>query len=133
MKPRFLNLLHKADIGWPQIMLLTDLLFKDRDGRVWRVPKGFVCDQASVPFGLRWLVPKAGKFNRAVVLHDWLFYLHLTGQLDMTRSEVDSLMHQAMIADGVRFTQRWLIRAGLFAGSWIPWYFGSEQEQALPK
>jgi hypothetical protein len=129
--PVFLNLLHKLDIGWPNIMLMSELRFLDRDGRLWTVPEGFVCDLASVPWFGRWLVPRAGRHNRAAVLHDWLFYLRARGELQLTRNQADGLMMQAMRADGVRPTRRALIRSALFAGSWWPWHFGGESEQAL--
>ena len=38
----------------------------------WTIPAGFRTDLASVPRLLTWLVPKAGKHNRAAVVHDYL-------------------------------------------------------------
>ena len=40
-----------------------------------KVPKGFVTDLASVP-GICWFfVPKLGKYNKAAVLHDYLYQM----------------------------------------------------------
>lgn len=122
--PRFLSLLHSVDIGWPNLMLTAPLFFLDAQGRQWRVPATFICDLASVPWWARWLVPRAGRHNRAAVLHDWLFYLRSHRRETVSRWEADNLMLQAMRADGVRFTRRGLIRAALLLGSWWPWYFG---------
>lgn len=36
------------------------------------VPKGFVTDLASVPYGFRWIIPMSGEYNQAAVLHDWM-------------------------------------------------------------
>ena len=36
------------------------------------VPAGFPTDLASIPKGLRWLVPKFGPWDEAAVLHDYL-------------------------------------------------------------
>lgn len=122
--PHFLSLLHSVGIGWPYIMLTAALVYVDRRNRRWHVPVGFVSDLASVPWFGRWLVPRAGRHNRAAVLHDWLFYLRGHGRAPCSRWEADNLMLEAMRVDRVRFTRRWLIRFALLLGSWWPWYFG---------
>jgi hypothetical protein len=120
----FQGRLYSVDVGWPHLMLTLPLGFVDRRGRLWEAPADFVSDLASVPWFARWLVPRAGRHNRAAVIHDWLFHLRELRQLEISRWEVDSIMNQAMKADKVRPTRRWLIRMALFAGSWVPWYFG---------
>jgi len=118
MKPHFTNLLYTVDIGWPHVMLTRPLIFIDADGGAWKISSEFVSDLASIPFGLRWLIPRAGRHNRAAVLHDWLFTVRPP---DLTLSQINTLMYQAMKADRVRLTRRLAIRAGLAAGSWLPW------------
>ena len=38
------------------------------------VEKGFLTDFASVPIPIRSIIPKWGKYGRAAVIHDWLYY-----------------------------------------------------------
>ena len=45
---------------------------------VFVIPDGFTTDFNSVPFYLRWLLPKTGKASIAALLHDYL-YRTLTG------------------------------------------------------
>jgi hypothetical protein len=121
---RFLSLLQSVDIGWPEIMLLRPLAYEDDDGTRHEVPAGFISDLASVPLGLRRIIPRAGRHNRAAVLHDWLYHMRSMRRLDMARAHADDIMLRAMRADKVPLPRRHLIRAALAVGSWWPWYFG---------
>ena len=82
---------------------------------IW-VPIGFTFDGASIPLGLRWLLPHGGKKFFAACLHDWL-YRHEIG----TREGADKIFLKAMLDNGVSkrdaYEMYWGVR--LFGGlSW---------------
>lgn len=94
-----------------------------------RVPKGFVTDLASIPLGVRWLIPKAGKNAQAAAFHD---ILYKTGAMIMrvddneksvpvSRGMCDAMMYQAMRALSVKWWRRELIYRGLQIGGWVSW------------
>jgi hypothetical protein len=103
--------------------LMQDFSFIDSTGRLWKAPKGYRTDGASIPRAL-WSVvgsPFTGLYLRAAVVHDVYCYL---------KSREWKLVHQtfydAMISGGVtprqakvmyyavlRFGPRWVINANL--------------------
>ena len=75
---------------------LAELVYTDIDGDLClRVPKGTVTDFASVPWGLRWLVPQMGRYNPATVLHD-----HLCQRKKCSRFIADAIFRNAMAVLG---------------------------------
>lgn len=79
-----------------RVMLLESLIWIDPDGRVWRVPSGFLSDGATIPAAAWWLMGGrlALGYIRAAFLHDWLCY---------TRPKVpSSIMAAQMFHDGLR-------------------------------
>lgn len=72
------------------------------------IPKGFVCDLASVPYILRWLAPTWMQTAGAGALHDLLYK---TGAL--TRLDADRVLYEALRAepatDMVRALGMWLV------------------------
>jgi len=84
--------------------LLEPLVFDTADGWTIVVPEGFTTDYASVPRWATWVVPREGRYNRAAVVHDWL-YRHKpvdpsTG-LPCTRGRADGVFREACAALGV--------------------------------
>lgn len=93
---------------------LTELLLRDNeDGRTFTligvlgyrsavlhadlyVPAGFVTDFASVPRGLWNILPKVGQWNRAAVVHDYLYATN-----GVTRQQADDVFREALCACGV--------------------------------
>ncbi|MDQ3515271.1 MAG: DUF1353 domain-containing protein [Gemmatimonadota bacterium] len=75
------------------------------------VPAGFVTDFASVPRMLWRLFPPAGVYNRAAVVHDFLYRTGLT-----SRAVADALFLDAMIEIGVPWLVRWLMYIGVRIG-----------------
>lgn len=71
-----------------------------------RVPKGFVTDFASIPFGFRWLFPIRGKYDKAAVLHD---YLYERGGNKQDRLRADNIFYEAMTVLEVARWRRELI------------------------
>jgi hypothetical protein len=115
---------------------IGDLVLKNIDGESWElheafgyvtkkgeviyIPKGFVTDLASIPYGFRWLFPKSGEYNKAVTVHDWLYKTQLH-----TRLESDDILLEAMAFEGVGFAKRYTIYWAVRAGGWYPW--GTEE------
>ncbi len=72
------------------------------------VPAGFTTDFATVPRLLTWLVPTAGKYTKAAVLHDWLL-----GQADITRCDADGIFRRTMRELGVSPLRRYVMWAAV--------------------
>lgn len=85
------------------------------DGRRWRilkdfrfvgksenitVPAGFVCDFASTPRWLWWLLPPWGKYGRAAIVHDFAYREQFC-----TKEAADALFREGMRASGVGRTR----------------------------
>jgi hypothetical protein len=72
MTPRFTcDALDARQVGPDRWKLLRSLVFIDEDGAKHQVPRWFVTDFASVPWMMRRLFPKSGRWNRAAALHDY--------------------------------------------------------------
>jgi hypothetical protein len=70
------------------------------------VPKGFLTDFASVPIPIRSIIPKWGKYGRAAVIHDWLYY---EGNKGGTKEFADQVLLEAMEISGVNSFVRTII------------------------
>ena len=78
--------------GCQHFETLGESVYRDIDGDICiRVPKGTITDFASVPWGLRWLVPQMGRYNPATVLHD-----HLCQRKKCSRFIADAIFRDAM-------------------------------------
>ena len=64
--------------------------------RVITVPIGFTTDFASIPRFARNLIPKLGKYNKAAVIHDYLYSVKIT-----TRKGADKCFRDGMKDLGV--------------------------------
>ena len=71
------------------------------DGEVIEIPRGFVTDLASIPKGLRWLVPVNGKHRLAALLHDYMYYMELDDRIDCDLAFIEEMERQ-----GVRYIKR---------------------------
>lgn len=117
MEQGFLTPLNLQDIDGMHWLLLTPLIYKASSKLLYCVQAGFLTDLASIPRGLWNVLPKTGKWDKAGVLHDWLY--QFPGKL--TRAEVDGLLREACQACGVGPVSRYLIWNGVRAGGWKPW------------
>ncbi len=111
---------------------LNGLFLEDIDGDTWRVhkpfgyvtksrdkicvPVGFVTDLASIPWLFRRVLPKSGPYNKAAVIHDWLYRNHT-----FERSRCDDILLEAMAFEGVGYCKRYTIYWAVRAGGWLPW------------
>ena len=87
---------------------------KDRlafaDGEfIYKAPKNFITDFASVPRWLHWWVSPRGKHSRASVLHDYLYSLK-----HFSRYKADMIFLKAMKEDGVKKRYRIPMFLGVF-------------------
>lgn len=124
MTPRYTRPVITEDLGFPMVRVAESFSFIDSTGREWFVPEGFISDLASVPFGLRWLVPRSGRHRKAAIVHDCLHYLQRYGLIDISHHRADNIMLEAAEVDRVGLARRSLLRSGLFVGSWYPWRYG---------
>jgi hypothetical protein len=89
------------------------------------VSAGFPTDLASVPFYLQPLVAMHGNWNRAAIVHDWLYSLRgvLPCGKILTRKQCDRIFLDISIVDGtnpfVAFVGHYGIRAN--PANW-PWF-----------
>lgn len=67
---------------------------------IW-VPRMYHCDSASIPRALWGIYPSWGRWNRAAVVHDWLYSVQVT-----TRGEADSVFLDALEVCGVPLIRR---------------------------
>lgn len=114
--PRFVTPLQFQDNDGFPFTLLEDLVYETRRHRIIRVPKGFKTDLASIPRVLWNVLPPVGRYNKAAVVHDFLYQNN-----GCTRAEADAVLNEAMRVLGVRVTQRWAIYAGVRLGGWVVW------------
>lgn len=101
MNGGFLTPLNLQDIDGERFLLLTPLLYKAANQKLFVVPTQFVTDFASIPRPLWWRYPKSGPWNKAATLHD---YLYVTN--GVTRARADALFLEALEACGVNWWTR---------------------------
>jgi hypothetical protein len=80
------------------------------------VPAGFVTDFASIPRSLQAMLPPHGRYGRATVIHDYLYWSQ-----SCTREQADNLLMIAMKELGVRKRDRVLIYDGVRLGGRAAW------------
>lgn len=76
-----------------------------------KVPKGERTDFASVPWYVRWIIPKVGKYNLATIIHDYL-YQHAK----FNKKIADRVFREAMKVLGVGRVRRNLMYAAVRIG-----------------
>jgi hypothetical protein len=96
------------------MVVLRDLAYIDRLGRVWTAPAGSVVDGASIPrFCWRWIgSPFVGRYRRASVIHD----VYCANKTRIWQS-VHRVFDEMMAADRVPTAKR-------FCMSKAVWMFG---------
>ncbi len=112
--------------------LTNDLIFRLSDERLYKVPKGFNCDGASVPRIFWPLYPPVGtRYSPAAWIHDYLY--RLGGKLlplsagyrvparTLTRAQADRFFLSAMAARHVPRPRRLLLWLVVRLCGWLPW------------
>ena len=133
--------------GTEDFELLTPLVWQLVYGKPWLglvfIPEGFITDWDSTPKILRPFLPGRLRARRSFTLHDWEFNRGFIWKQhpDCTRatpvmvsfSQWNTLMREAMKAEGVgRFT-RWSMYAGVSTFGRIIWNQKQQRRQAIFK
>ncbi len=90
--------------------LAEPLDYVSQSGACYRVPAGVNTDFASIPRGLRWLIPRVGKHGKAAVLHDYLCEFRV-----VPRKEADKLFLEALKVLKVNVVRRRMMYSGVAA------------------
>ena len=126
---RFTTQLGIKVIGAQTYEVIAPLVYENLDKRI-TVKEGFDFDGASVPqwlwgFGLS---PMTGGYQKAACLHDALYASEY-----FDRKTCDELFLQAMEADQVNKTKRYLMYVAVRAAGWYVWWKHDKNEVALYK
>ncbi len=71
------------------------------------VPEGFVTDFASIPPGLRGMLPPNGPYAKAAVIHDYMY--EFANDYGWSREYADLVFKEGMERLKVNFFTRWLM------------------------
>jgi hypothetical protein len=111
------------------------------------VPTGFITDLASIPRALYIALPPIGAYDKAAVVHDFLYQhpdvrhvpvpasrfpgdlgpigaIHTNlygGGKPLERGEADTVLREAMESLRVEAWKRFAIHEGVRLGGWVPW------------
>lgn len=98
---------------WITLRDLTLVCELEGERRAFTVPAGFRTDYASIPRFFWRVFPPSGRYNRAAVVHDWL-YIGKRGD----REQADRVFFEGMKALGVPAWKRSLMHRAvrLFGG-----------------
>ncbi len=90
-----------------------------------RIPAGFVTDYASIPSAFWGILGPHGRYQRATVVHDYLYWSQ-----SCTREQADNLLLIAMKELGVGWVDRSMIYRGVRAGGASPWASNARERAA---
>jgi hypothetical protein len=95
------------------------LVYQSSDMQTIIVPKGFVCDLASVP-RLPVIYALCGNTSqKAATVHDYLYRKGCTPEVE--RDRADWLLRDASESQEVSGWRRWMMWCGVRAGGWASW------------
>jgi hypothetical protein len=110
-----LEYLNTPYVGGKWFRLMCNINYVTREGSVIIIPAGTYTDFASIPRGLRWLIPRVGDHGKAAVVHDYLCDQCNRGI--GTRKRADRIFIEAMEELGVGWLKRRIMYAGVRAYS----------------
>jgi len=84
---------------WRLVKSFTYRIGKKYSRHFIKVPRDFETDFASIPKFIFWLFPWWAKFNKASVLHDWLYKAKIVMGNKVTREQTDDIFYEAMLID----------------------------------
>jgi hypothetical protein len=121
------TVMKEGRVVWELLQHLAFFLYWARSDDAIIVPAGFLTDLASIPRLARGLVPVSGSFNRAAIIHDWLYKNKGAGipenyraGLDL-RAKSDHIFNEAMRAAGVSTPMRLAMFSAVRLGGWAGW------------
>ena len=107
-------------------VLLRPLEYRIGDtGLVMRIPQGFVTDFASIPRALWQLYPPHGRYSRAALIHDYLYW-----KQHCTREQADQIMLTAMEDSQVKPGACRIIYRGVRLGGQAAWKANARERLA---
>lgn len=105
-----------------QWVLDEDLIYQSPHNGLITVPRGFLCDLASIPRVFQLLIPVNDVHREAATLHDWLYYKKgVIGAYTYSREQCDKLFLQAMKETGVPTWKRLAMFFAVRVGGYIAW------------
>ena len=120
---RIMNDLIVKNVGsgrWELVQPIEYHVGSENSPEVVIVPVGFVTDFASVPFGVRNLFPRDGKWTKAAIPHDYLYFtLGLHGKY--SRKECDKIFLEIMEVLNVSWIQRHVMYRAVRVGGGFGW------------
>jgi len=96
-------------------ILTQDVRFLTSTGQEVHIRKGFEWDEASVPYGLRAIFPKSGKYAFSALLHDALYYM-----TQGTQEQADYEFYLWMLAT-INPQQAWFRYKAVQLFGWTYW------------
>lgn len=96
-----------------------------QSGMTIEVPQGFVTDYASIPPPLWSILSNQGRYSRAAVIHDFLYWSQTC-----TKPQADNLLMIAMKELGVRKRDRIAIYQGVHLGGQKAWNNNRQDREA---
>lgn len=120
------ELLLRDDGTGDSFTLIQPLVYRStRHGtRLITVPANFTTDFASVPRGLWNILPKMGPWDKASVIHDFLYQ---TGSVP--KATADAIFSEAMSISGVPTWKRWTMYLAVSFGGGRAWQRYRDHDQ----
>ena len=81
-----------------------------------QVPVGFITDFASIPWIFSTFLPYWGKYGKAAVIHDYLYF-----RQDTTRKEADDIFYEAMLVGGTKPWKARIMYLAVRLFAWVAW------------
>lgn len=115
--------------AWDEWRTTQPLTF-DGFNENFEVPVDFATDLVSVPGVVSWFIPRAGRYARAAVLHDYLWrYPERTG---CDRRQGDYRFRRQMQRDGVSLLRRWIMWAAVRMAAIVQGKGGAGWQRDVP-
>lgn len=113
---------HYCDLPDGRTRRILNLVVILIDGQPLVIPRGFLTDGASVPRFLWPILPPFGPYNKASLLHDYLYKTGKINRAPVTRKQADDLFLAGMEALQVNPATRWAMWTGVRVGAFPAWF-----------
>lgn len=131
--PKFITELDIRDIDGTQWKVLAPLIYETESDVFGQdastqlcVPAGFITDFASIPRVFWRILPPTGKYNKAAVVHDYLYSTQM-----VTQKLADLIFYEAMgVLDVPKWKRATMYRALRMFG-WVAWNNHKKEKEAL--
>lgn len=103
--------------------LLAPLSYTHKGWKI-TVPKGFTTNFASIPRVFWRLLPPRGRYNRAAIVHDWLYFAQPIDPLTkkpIKQSRADLILRDAALDLEAKWWEALALWVGVRIGGWVAW------------